>query len=628
MQAKIKVLFEANTPLNHYLAAILSVFVALWLSSLLWEVIANSRFLLFTLAVVLSARYGGLWPGVLAAALSIFAADYFLLDPHHQLNAMPADVVAFGVFGIVALTISGMQAQRLHTMQDTRQTNEALQGILDALPLLVGLMSIDGKLTQINRTALTIAGLSQTDVIGQSFDETYWWSYSVKSQERLRAAISKARAGEFVRYDVDIRVSEDQYRTIDFMISPVKDAEGNVVHLVPAALDITERKRRELEFLHLTMLLENERRRLNSVVASVPGVVYVSYDEADAATQKMDFISQYAETLLGYPVADWYSEPNYWKAVVHPEDWERAVSEANAIYASGEHGAVQFRCITQSGEVVHVEAHSAAIHDDDGAQIGTCGVVMDITDRKHIEAQLLRYTEELRRSNEELEQFAYVASHDLQEPLRMVTSYLQLIEQRYADKLDDDAREFIDFAVDGATRMKQLINDLLSYSRVQRSKREFEPINIGDILRQVCDNLRLSIEDNGATITHDDLPQVTANAAQMAQLLQNLIGNAIKFRRDEPPQIHIGAQRQRDEWHFRVSDNGIGIQPQYTERIFVIFQRLHAREQYAGTGIGLAICKKIIEKHGGRIWLESEPDNGTTFHFTLPFDSSSKRSLP
>ena len=622
MQAKLKALSQANTPVNHYLIAILLVFAALWLSSVLWEIIGNSRFLLFTLAVILSARYGGLWPGMFAAALSVLAAGYFLIEPRYQLNAMPADIAAFIVFGIVTFIISGIQEQRLQLMRTARKTNEELQNILDALPILVGVMSLDGKLTHANRTALEIAGLTPTDVIGRPFDETYWWSYSIESKERLRTAIGKAQAGEFVRYDVSIRTSDNEYRTIDFMISPIKNEEGNLVRLILSALDITDRKRKEGELLQLTMLLDKQRRQLDSIVASVPGVVYVSHDEADASEQTMDFISQYAEELFGYPIEKWYGQPNYWKEIVHPEDWEHTVEETNTFYANSGHGTVQFRCFTQSDEIIHIEAHSAAMYDQDGKQIGRCGVLMDITDRKRIEEQLLYYMEDLRRSNEELEQFAYVASHDLQEPLRMVTSYLQLMEQRYADELDDDAHEFIGFAVNGATRMKQLINDLLFYSQVQRSKREFQLVQMNNTLQQAMDNLQLVIEDTEAIITHDDLPQVTANDAQMTQLFQNLIGNAIKFRRDEPPKIHIGVERGNSEWRFSVTDNGIGIQPEYAKRIFIIFQRLHSREQYPGTGIGLAICKKITEKHDGRIWMVSEPGARTTFYFTLPLSKA------
>jgi light-regulated signal transduction histidine kinase (bacteriophytochrome) len=200
----------------------------------------------------------------------------------------------------------------------------------------------------------------------------------------------------------------------------------------------------------------------------------------------------------------------------------------------------------------------------------------------------------------------------------MVTSYLQLIEQRYGDRLDGDAHEFINYAVDGATRMKTLINDLLAYSRVQRSQPEYENVSMATILDQVLYNLQLSIEDTGAVITHDDLPEISANRVQMTQLFQNLIANALKFRAERPPQIHLGVKREKTQWHFTVRDNGIGIEPQYLERIFVIFQRLHTRAEFPGTGIGLAICKKIVEKHGGGIYATSVPDEGTTFHVTLP----------
>jgi light-regulated signal transduction histidine kinase (bacteriophytochrome) len=217
-----------------------------------------------------------------------------------------------------------------------------------------------------------------------------------------------------------------------------------------------------------------------------------------------------------------------------------------------------------------------------------------------------------------LEQFAYVASHDLQEPLRTVTSYVQLLARRYKGKLDSDADEFIVFAMDGAIRMWKLINDLLTYSRVRTESRELESADCEMILHQSLDNLKVAIEENGAVVTHDPLPTVIANNPQLVELFQNLIGNAIKFRGAEPPRVHVSAGRNGNGWTFSVRDNGIGIAPEYAKRIFVIFQRLHSREKYAGTGIGLAICQRIVERHGGHIWVESEVGKGATFCFTLP----------
>lgn len=259
------------------------------------------------------------------------------------------------------------------------------------------------------------------------------------------------------------------------------------------------------------------------------------------------------------------------------------------------------------------------------------------------QAQLLeketQQSQELVRSNAELEQFAYVASHDLQEPLRMVTSYLQLLERRYKNQLDANADQFITYAVDGARRMQTLINDLLNYSRLSTRGQAFKLVDCNVILRSAIANLQIAIADRKAIVTHDALPKVMADSTQLTQVFQNLIGNAIKFCQNKQPQIHIGVAKPNanldgeslnsipsvDEWLFSICDNGIGLESQYAERIFIIFQRLHGRDKYPGTGIGLAICKKIIERHGGRIWVESKPSQGSTFYFTIP-DRAGKQS--
>ena len=236
---------------------------------------------------------------------------------------------------------------------------------------------------------------------------------------------------------------------------------------------------------------------------------------------------------------------------------------------------------------------------------------------EELEQRVKDRTTDLQRSNEELEQFAYVASHDLQEPLRMIVSYLQLLERRYGEKLDAEGRQFMDFAVDGGRRMQTLIQDLLAFSRVGTRTKPFQPVDLGHALAGALANLQVVIGETGATITHDTLPTVTGDATQLTLLLQNLISNAIKFRGKEPPKIHVSCERGAHEWHFGVRDNGIGIEPQYFDRIFVIFKRLHSREKYPGTGIGLAVCKKIVGRHGGQISVESEPGKGSAFSFTI-----------
>jgi len=233
-------------------------------------------------------------------------------------------------------------------------------------------------------------------------------------------------------------------------------------------------------------------------------------------------------------------------------------------------------------------------------------------------AELDRHAKELARSNSELEQFAYVASHDLQEPLRMVASFTQLLGKRYGDKLDSDGRDFIHYAVDGANRMQNLISDLLSFSRIETQEKVFESTSCDFVLNRALGNLALTIEESDAEITWGALPQVMGDAKQLSQVFQNLIANAIKFRGDKPPKVEIQAEADADNWKISVRDNGIGISPEQASRIFVIFQRLHTRTEYPGTGIGLSICKKIVERHGGRIWMEGSPGEGSAFFFTLP----------
>jgi light-regulated signal transduction histidine kinase (bacteriophytochrome) len=289
---------------------------------------------------------------------------------------------------------------------------------------------------------------------------------------------------------------------------------------------------------------------------------------------------------------------------------------------------VEFRIITRNGEERWIEHLCGNIFGTDGKWLGQRSNNRDITDRKRMEKELKMHrdhleelvkerTADLTRSNAELEQFAYVASHDLQEPLRMVVSYLQLVDTRYREKLDDDAREFIEYAVDGAKRMQILINDLLAFSRIGSKGQAFRPADCEAALQEALSNLCVAIRESGAQITHDPLPTVMGDATQLVQLFQNLIGNALKFRREEPPRIHVRAESKDGCWHLSVQDNGIGIESQYFDRIFAVFQRLHGRVAYPGTGIGLAICKKIVERHGGAIRVESEFGKGSTFRFTL-----------
>lgn len=279
----------------------------------------------------------------------------------------------------------------------------------------------------------------------------------------------------------------------------------------------------------------------------------------------------------------------------------------------------------KDGQDIAVSLTISPIFDRWGNAIGASKILRDISQQKQLEnllaiqnITLANYAASLKQSNEDLEQFAYIASHDLQEPLRTIHGFTQLLAERYKEQLDEQGQEFIGFVTDGANRMQTLIQDLLKYSRIQAGELNPVSVNAEEVLNEILKNLRMAIEDKQASITHDPLPIIQTDRSHFQHLLQNLITNAIKFRGPKPPHIHISAEERSDGWIFSVQDNGIGIGSEYFERIFLPFKRLHTREEYQGTGIGLAICKKIVERRGGRIWVESEAGSGSKFSFTVP----------
>ncbi len=303
-------------------------------------------------------------------------------------------------------------------------------------------------------------------------------------------------------------------------------------------------------------------------------------------------------------------------STIHPDDREYVDKQWKAAL-QGEPYDIEHRIVVD-GQVKWVREKARLEFDEDNNLKGGFGTTQDITEMKQAEKDLQTLMEELKRSNSDLEQFAYAASHDLQEPLRVVAGFVSLLEKKYKEKLDDKAHEYIEYSIDGVKRMQVLIKDLLAYSQVGTKGKTFKPTICSVALEQAIYNLHTAIEESGAEITYDRLPTVSADTSQLTRLFQNLIGNAIKFRAEERLKIHITAERKGNEWVFSIRDNGIGIDPKFFDRIFVVFQRLHTREEYEGTGIGLAVCKKIVERHGGHIWVESEQGKGTTFYFTMP----------
>ena len=311
--------------------------------------------------------------------------------------------------------------------------------------------------------------------------------------------------------------------------------------------------------------------------------------------------------------------------VIHPDDREGLDQSVKKTLELGVPYDTEYRVVWPDSSVHWIAAKGRAHLNPEGVAVNMQGIVMEVTERKKSQ-ELARHDEarerksiELKRSNDDLQQFAYIAAHDLQEPLRMVASYTQLLSRRYKGKLDADADEFIAYAVDGAHRMQLLIADLLAYCRVGTTGKELRETSSEAALDQALLNLQGAIRESGGVVTHDTLPTVIADGAQLKQLFQNVVGNAIKYRSAEIPHVHVSAKKNGGkEWIFSMRDNGLGIEPKYFEKVFVMFQRLHGREEFSGTGIGLTVCKKIAERHGGRMWVESEPGKGSTFYFALP----------
>ncbi|WP_425499299.1 ATP-binding protein [Natronosalvus caseinilyticus] len=452
--------------------------------------------------------------------------------------------------------------------------------------------------------------LEGRDFIADTHESTSdWLDKYIHSDdmERVKKAINEAIRTKSA-FELEHRV-EQVDGSLGWTFSravPMLDDDGNIVEWIGMASDITEQKNRERELERALDLLEKTER-----IADVGGW------EIDVETQDVFWTDHIFEVLE----VDADEEPPLEEAIdMYHEDDQPIVQEAveNAL-DSGESFDVEARIRTDSDDVRWLRLQGVP-ETVDGEIISLRGAVQDITERRQRERRLEEVVEKLEESNERLEQFAYAASHDLQEPLRMVSSYLQLLEHRYADSLDEDAQEFIAFAVDGADRMRAMIDGLLEYSRVDTRGESLEPVDLDSVFSDVYQDLHVKIEEHDAEITAEGLPHVIGDAEQLRQLFQNLLDNAIEYSGDLPPRVHVSVEQtdNGDERVISVSDGGIGIDPEQADRVFEVFESLHSQDEYDGTGIGLALCERIVERHGGDIWVESEPGEGATFSFTLP----------
>jgi PAS domain S-box-containing protein len=594
--------------------------LALIVTILLRQFIPSLTLFIFLAAVAFCAYFSGFVAAILSAIWSIILVETVLFAPETMSSQMSLWYLLF--LGVVVVIV-WLQEQLRKTNERLGIRTEQLNAILNAVNDGITVQDRDGNYTFANAAAARLTGLSE-EQIRRIKDHEIASIYQMASEDgrpltRKDMPFQKA-VSEGVRAEI-ILCSQSPYfqgeRWFHITAVPIINANGEPQFAVNVFRDITERKTTEAEQKALqekiaaqAALIDQERQRFEDLLHAVPVMVWEGEGNPEQG-QVMTYINSYGEQLLGYTLDEWNKEPGIGLQWIHPEDLELAKQKSVENFKSRDPQPFEFRFIARSGRIVTIEARATIVRDAQGQAIGARGIMVDISERRRIE-------EELRRSNEELQQFAYVASHDLQEPLRMITSYLQLLNDRYADRLDDEAREFIDFAVDGAVRMKALISDLLTHSRVQTNQELFAAVDMNAVVQRAQQDLANKIKETGAVIEIAPLPTVTGNFSMLAQLMQNLLSNALKFRSEDTPKITIGVERKLNNWVFTVRDNGIGIDLKHAKRIFIIFQRLHSRSKYTGTGIGLAICKKVVERHNGSIWVESGKGEGATFYFTLP----------
>jgi PAS domain S-box-containing protein len=479
------------------------------------------------------------------------------------------------------------------------------RGLLEAAPDAMVVVNQAGEIVLLNVQAEKQLGYSRDELVGQKVTNIIPEGFA----ERLIADGTRSAAEALAQQigtgiELIARRKDGSEFPIEIMLSPLESAEGILV--TAAIRDISVRKAAEK---HLGQM----EGRYRGLLEAAPDAMVVVNTAGEIV-----LLNVRAEKQFGYSRDELVAQK---VTNIIPEGFaERLIADAlrsaEDALAQRIGTGIELTARRKDGSEFPIEIMLSPLESAEGILV--TAAIRDITTRKQAEANLLHKIEELNRSNEELGQFAYIASHDLQEPLRMVASYTQLLSRRYKGKLDPEADEFIAFAVDGAGRMQRLIQDLLAFSRVGTKGQELLDTSSEDALQQALVNLRGAIEDSGALVTHDPLPGVLADETQLTQLFQNLIGNGIKYQNPGIPQVHVSAARNGGKkWTFSVKDNGLGIDSQYFERIFGMFQRLHKREEFAGTGIGLAICKKIVERHGGTISVESQPGQGSTFSFAL-----------
>ena len=468
----------------------------------------------------------------------------------------------------------------------------------------------EGRFVAVNDIIVELTGYSREELLGE------FVSIVLEDEdiERIAREIYRRLASGAVHkeiFELPAHTANGATIPCELRISLLVE-DGQFRGTIGIVRDITERKRAE-EIVQERAAQRRRERRLEQYrsITEAASDVIVTIDD----TSTIHSINPAVSDTFGYSPEELTGSS---LTILMPDEFPERHREAVARFLETGRRTLDWDYVELPGEHADGTRIPLAVSFSEFEHRGDhffTGILRDITERKAIE-------EQLKESNEHLEQFAYAASHDLQEPLRMVTSYLELLDRRYGDDLDADAEEFIGFAVDGAERMREMIESLLEYSRVDIRGDPFQIVDLDAVFAHTCQNLQVKIDETDAEVNAEHLPDVRGDGSQLNQVFQNLLSNAIEYSGDSPPVVHVSAEPTGDEWTISISDEGIGIAPDDQDRIFDVFQRLHTQDEHNGTGIGLSLCRRIVERHGGEIWVESEPGEGTTFLFSLPRDSS------
>jgi PAS domain S-box-containing protein len=495
--------------------------------------------------------------------------------------------------------LAQMESGRRLTEESLRESEERYRLLLDGIQnYAVFAMDPGGRVVSWNAGAQRIKGYTADEIIGHNFS-CFFPREDIKlgrPEEILRMTAANGHHQE-----QGMRVRKDGSRfSASVTFTALRDPSGNLLGFSEFSHDLSESKESEAKY--------------QGLLEAAPDAMVIVNEAGDIALLNLQAEKQFGygrDELVGRKVTTLIPEGFAERLIA---DGTRTAAEALAQQIGM---GIELYGRRKDGTEFPIEIMLSPLESAHGILV--TAAIRNITVRKKAEENLLRTAEELKQKNDQLQQFAYVASHDLQEPLRMVASYTQLLGKRYAGRLDSDADEFISYAVDGCNRMQKLILDLLAYSRSGTDGKAQRVVSTEEVLQEALMNLRAMTEESGAVVTHDSLPTIVTNSGQLGQIFQNLIGNSIKYRSASTPHVNISATKNGAKgWTFAVRDNGMGIEPQYFEKIFVLFQRLHGREEFSGTGIGLAVCKKVVEQLGGTIWVESQPGKGSTFYFSLP----------